>query len=645
LPFEEQNRVNLTISKGATYLTGAQGKDGSWGGNVGHTALAGLALLECGAPVKDPRDLRIPAAAAFVRKQWAKLDGTYELALAILFLDRVGDPKDNSLIRTFALRLIAGQTTTGGWAYKCPILSPELHRSLFTTLEQLREQDAHETFPGLSGGPSSSTGGGPGGKLPPIAPTDKAPGDKPVADKGIGGGPYSPSDSAAGSARLPRRGYCIKMAEVIGDEPPSAEQPPKPVDPGKPKPKRGKVVIPKELNALPVLQEAAKFGVDDPRGKGDSPPHTGTGSTDNSNTQFAILGLWAAQRHGVPMDRSLRLIVNRFRTSQGAEGGWNYNYAKGGGGSTPAMSCAGLIGLAVGYGLANNAKVKPGAPKQQVPDKLLLTGFRYLVKQLGDPAGRMYNLPVEQRYNFYFLWSVERVAVLFNLKTIGRKDWYRWGAEILVANQANDGSWPKGEMPGGDQPVVNSSLALLFLRGANLASDLTSRLPFSPQELTGDIDAKPTPTPAPAPPPPVVETPPKKGPVDSLPSSGDSRGDLDLGSDSPKKSPEANGEKKPDTASNPGAGEAPAPSASKPAKEESDNTWLIIAACAGGGVLLLGGVGLGIFLLTRGGKKEKEQPRKQRRYDDDDDQEEERPRARKAAPARRKSSNVRRRDD
>jgi hypothetical protein len=72
---------------------------------------------------------------------------------------------------------------------------------------------------------------------------------------------------------------------------------------------------------------------------------------------------------------------------------------------------------------------------------------------------------------YYFLWSLERVAVAFNLDTIGRKDWYGWGAEILIANQAADGSWA-GEFAG----APDTCFALLFLRRSNLARDLTASL-------------------------------------------------------------------------------------------------------------------------------------------------------------------------
>ena len=38
----------------------------------------------------------------------------------------------------------------------------------------------------------------------------------------------------------------------------------------------------------------------------------------------------------------------------------------------------------------------------------------------------------------YFLWSMERVAVALDLQRIGKKDWYGWGVEVLLANQQPD---------------------------------------------------------------------------------------------------------------------------------------------------------------------------------------------------------------
>src|SRR5207302_4089676 len=69
----------------------------------------------------------------------------------------------------------------------------------------------------------------------------------------------------------------------------------------------------------------------------------GGGGGDNSNTQFAILGLWAARRHGVPVEKALARADSRFRTSQNGDGGWGYMPVpgmRGGvfGGSTSSMT-------------------------------------------------------------------------------------------------------------------------------------------------------------------------------------------------------------------------------------------------------------------------------------------------------------------
>src|SRR5262249_54493676 len=77
----------------------------------------------------------------------------------------------------------------------------------------------------------------------------------------------------------------------------------------------------------------------------------------------------------------------------------------------------------------------------------------------------------------YFLWSVERVGVLYNLRTIGGKDWYRWGADLLVKHQGADGSWACGGYWGSSHHV-DTSFALLFLKRANRTRDLTRKLDF-----------------------------------------------------------------------------------------------------------------------------------------------------------------------
>ena len=71
---------------------------------------------------------------------------------------------------------------------------------------------------------------------------------------------------------------------------------------------------------------------------------------------------------------------------------------------------------------------------------------------------------------YYYLWSLERVAVALNLDTIGNKDWYAWGSGLLLSNQEEDGTWQGDYGTGG----VDTCFALLFLKRANLAMDLTA---------------------------------------------------------------------------------------------------------------------------------------------------------------------------
>src|SRR5262249_13101924 len=139
--------------------------------------------------------------------------------------------------------------------------------------------------------------------------------------------------------------------------------------------------------------------------------------SDNSNTQFAILALWAAKRHDLPLQRTLALIVKRFRKGQDPDtGGSGYlatGQEKGLGVKHPTMTCAGLLGLAVGLGLANEAKsasAKGNAARNPVAkDPAIQRGLKFLAEAVGNPS-RPWQKPA--LIDMYFIWSVERVAVI-----------------------------------------------------------------------------------------------------------------------------------------------------------------------------------------------------------------------------------------
>jgi hypothetical protein len=379
LPPELQQKVNEAIHRGIAYLRDPQSSNGAWTAKVhpvGHAALKGLTFLECDVPKDDPLLVR---AAEEVRAKAGPCVQTYDISLAVLFLDRLGDPGDVQLIQRLALRLVSVQNAAGGWGYVSP-----------------------------------------------------------------GDGGFSAKDWLA-KLQAERAGRLAKKDE------------------------KGEKTIPDAPRPMPFPPGAA------PGARIQGPNAAG----DNSNTQFALLALWAARRHTLPLERCFADAERRFRRTQIADGGWAYSpVLEAAGRSSKTMTCVGLLGLAIGrgseYELLHLDKSASGESVQKLTahDEGIQKGLKHLGKYIGTPTGRTSALPME---NTYFLWSVERVAVLYGLSTIGDKDWYRWGTEILLSNQQVDGRWSEQGNNLTDA-TVDTCFALLFLRRANLAPDLSRNL-------------------------------------------------------------------------------------------------------------------------------------------------------------------------
>jgi hypothetical protein len=202
---------------------------------------------------------------------------------------------------------------------------------------------------------------------------------------------------------------------------------------------------------------------------------------DNSNTQFATLALWVGRRYGIPTQGALAAVGQRFRTSQASDGSWGYTPGPVEiAGSRPTMTCAGLIGLVCSHGAALDfKKTKDPTAKQDLSkDANLKAGLINLANHVGNPIGWKgtgtvpAGVVAASGKSYYYLWSLERVAVAMNLEKIGDKDWYNWGAELLLANQAVDGSW-SGEYASSG---ADTCFALLFLKKANVTRDLSAGL-------------------------------------------------------------------------------------------------------------------------------------------------------------------------
>jgi hypothetical protein len=109
------------------------------------------------------------------------------------------------------------------------------------------------------------------------------------------------------------------------------------------------------------------------------PGGVASGTTDNSNTQFAVLAVWMARKHGAPVEDALDLIEKRFLTGQNARtGGWSYMGAPANAPAnaflhgSPAMFCSGLLGMSTALARREERRLKkdpPAGPKPDAPAK------------------------------------------------------------------------------------------------------------------------------------------------------------------------------------------------------------------------------------------------------------------------------------
>jgi hypothetical protein len=175
---------------------------------------------------------------------------------------------------------------------------------------------------------------------------------------------------------------------------------------------------------------------------------------DNSNTQFAMMALWVARRYGAVHDANLVAVEEHFRKTQRKDGFWGYTGSKRAPENTHAMTCAGLLALKLGQELLP----KGGALMNDVQ---VARGFDRLFSSLDNRQTK------DDKRFYYFLWSVERVGVAYNIKNVKGTDWYDYGVDFLLPRQAKNGSWAdaNSEFPG----VTDTSFAVLFLRKVDVA--------------------------------------------------------------------------------------------------------------------------------------------------------------------------------
>jgi hypothetical protein len=179
---------------------------------------------------------------------------------------------------------------------------------------------------------------------------------------------------------------------------------------------------------------------------------------DNSNTQFAVLGLRAAQNAGVaaPAVTWVRAL-NHWANDQNKDGSWPYRRDRNNPnpGGSRSMSAAGLY-----CSLVAKATLKRKAPETLVSEDPFKKGLEYFKKN--NPIyefGRLRH-PGHVFSPYYDLYSLERAMMISKTERLGDRDWYRDGAAFILANQGPDGEWID---------TTDTCFAILFLKRAFVA--------------------------------------------------------------------------------------------------------------------------------------------------------------------------------
>ncbi|MDH3592272.1 MAG: terpene cyclase/mutase family protein, partial [Planctomycetota bacterium] len=178
---------------------------------------------------------------------------------------------------------------------------------------------------------------------------------------------------------------------------------------------------------------------------------------DNSNTQFAILGLRSIRRCGIKLETAVfEKTAKYFLNSRNSYGGWGYGPAgtfhhemsmTAAGISTLAICAEGIHGPKALREVKTNKGV--GAGQTRLGELLLNDGYK--------------------DQEIYTLYGVERACILTGTRSFNDFDWYKVGAEILVRSQRDDGTWGDKTVRGMDTGrgygvAVDTCFALLFLK-------------------------------------------------------------------------------------------------------------------------------------------------------------------------------------
>jgi hypothetical protein len=202
---------------------------------------------------------------------------------------------------------------------------------------------------------------------------------------------------------------------------------------------------------------------------------------DNSNSQYALLGLHAASEAGVPVKQEVWALARSYwEKSQKGDGSWSYTPEAAN--PTASMTCAGISSLIIaGLRRYQGQEFLQGDSIQNCGKGGVNRNIQRGIDWLANRFQVGQNFGGGQQWRFYYLYGLERAGRLAGIRFFGQHDWYRLGAEQLVHEQNKFSGFWRGALVE-DSPVLATSFALLFLAKGR-APVLINKLRHGP---TGD---------------------------------------------------------------------------------------------------------------------------------------------------------------
>ncbi len=204
----------------------------------------------------------------------------------------------------------------------------------------------------------------------------------------------------------------------------------------------------------------------------------GPASGDNSNSQYAALGIRACHDAGIVFPREVIERAERaWRQGKIArevggypEAGWCYE-AEGGGHAPYGSITAGAVGSLAIYDYVRDGE-KARSWKR---DRDIHAGIRWLANHFTvrvNPGSFKDRENDTQCMLYYYLYALERAGTLCGTENFGPRRWYAEGAAFLLEAQRPDGSWFAEHKS--NRALWDTCWAILFLRRATRPLDVAS---------------------------------------------------------------------------------------------------------------------------------------------------------------------------